>query len=262
MRARAVVEVERRGGRDVAVGLRSEPPLTLRSTVDGVRLVGSGAGPLGGDDLALTVRVGVGASLDLSSVAASLVQPGPSGGRSRTVVEVDVADRGDLRLHLQPSVLVAGCDHESVLRIRLAPTASLVWRDEVVLGRHQEPSGSLRQRVDVEVGGVPLLRSEVSLGPAHPSASGPAGVGPARAVGSLLLVGDGIDHAVVEAVVMDDAVVEPYAGAVVAPLVLDGPGVLVSAVGDGPSAVAAALDAVLDALAVGPLARGIRTGRD
>jgi urease accessory protein len=254
-----VVEVERRGGRDVAVGLRSEPPLTLRSTVDGVRLVGSGAGPLGGDDLALSVRVGVGASLDLSSVAASLVQPGPSGHGSRTVVEVDVAERGVLHMHLQASVLVAGCDHESTVRFRLAPSSSLVWRDEVVLGRHGEPSGSMLQRVDVEVGGVVLLRNQVALGPAHPSSSGPAGVGPGRAVGSLLIVGDGIDAEAVAALVMDDEVVEPYAGAVVAPLVLDGPGVLVSAVGDGSAAVSAALDAVMGALSAGPVARGARS---
>jgi urease accessory protein len=144
MRARARVEVARRGGRDVAVALRSEPPLTLRSTVDGVRLVGSGAGPLGGDDLALDVRVGAGATLDLSSVAASLVQPGATGLGSRTTIDVEVAEGAHLHLHLQPSVLVAGCDHESVVRVRVGARSSLVWRDEVVLGRHDERSGSLR----------------------------------------------------------------------------------------------------------------------
>jgi urease accessory protein len=261
VKARALVEVQRRGGRDVAVALRSEPPLTLRATVDGVRLVGSGAGPLGGDDLALDVRAGPGASLDLSSVAASLVQPGPTGLASRTVTDVEVAEGARLHLHLQPSVLVGGCDHESFVGLRLGAGASLVWRDEIVLGRHDEPSGSLRQRVDVEVDGVALLRTEVGLGPAHGSSSGPAGIGPARAVGSLLIVDESLDVAAVEAVVLGDGVVEPYGGVVVAPLVLDGPGVLVSAVGDGPSAVADALDAVVGALTAGPLAALARTIR-
>jgi urease accessory protein len=219
-----------------------------------VRLVGSGAGPLGGDDLALDVRVGAGATLDLSSVAASLVQPGATGLGSRTTIDVEVAEGAHLHLHLQPSVLVAGCDHESVVRVRVGDRSSLVWRDEVVLGRHDERSGSLRQRVDVEVGGVALLRTEVALGPALGYSSSPAGVGTARAVGSLLVVDDAVDRASVEAIVLDDGVVRPYCGAVVAPLVLEGPGVLVSAVGDSPSAVADALDAVAQALAEGPLA--------
>jgi urease accessory protein len=253
MRARAKVEVERRDGRDVAIALRSEPPLTLRATVDGVRLVGSGAGPLGGDDLALEVRVGAAASLDLSSVAASLVQPGPTGLGSRTSVDVEVAAGGRLHMHLQPMVLVAGCDHESTVRIVLDGTASLVWRDEVVLGRHDETSGSVRQRIDVEVGGVVLLRNEVGIGPRW-SSSGPAGIGSAHAVGSLLVVGPGIDREAVHAAVLADGVIAPFSGAVVAPLLLDGPGALVSAVGDGPTAVADALDAVVAALAMGPLA--------
>ena len=48
--------------------------------------------------------------------------------------------------------------------------------------------------------------------------------------------------------------IAPFSGAVVAPLLLDGQGVLVSAVGDGLTAVADALDAVVGALAMGPLA--------
>ena len=237
----------------MAVALRSEPPLTLRSTVDGVHLVGSGAGPLGGDDLALDVRVGPGAALDLSSVAASLVQPGPHGDGSRTVVDVEVGVGAHLHLHLQPMVLVAGCEHESLVRVRMGAGASLMWRDEVVLGRHAEPSGSLRQRVHLDVAGEVLLRNELVVGPLSPWSLGPAGVGGARAFGSLVVVDEGLDTSAVEAIVLDDAVVAPFSGVVVAPLVLDGPAVVISAVGDRPSAVGDALDAVFRAMVAGPL---------
>jgi urease accessory protein len=64
-----------------------------------------------------------------------------------------------------------------------------VFRDIVVRGRHREASGSLRQRLDVEVAGRPLLRNELRLGPRWPGADGPAGAGDAHAVAQTLAVG-------------------------------------------------------------------------
>jgi urease accessory protein len=117
---------------------------------------------------------------------------------------------GSLTWEPQPTILVAGCDHRATTRIELASDATLVWRDEVVLGRHAECSGSLLQRLHVDRGGVPLLRTELPAGPRWPGAEGPAGTAGALVVSSLLVVGmpepglpDGADGAVMR--LADDA---------------------------------------------------------
>lgn len=246
MRARAwVVVTAGADGRSVCSRLRSDPPLTLRQTLDGVHLVGSGAGPLGGDDLALAVAVEAGAELRLAAVAASLAMPGPNGAPSRFALDVDVGPGGALRLLGAPLVLVAGCDHHVDVRIRLGRGAALVWRDEVVLGRHDEPSGSLRQRVAVDLDDRPLWRSELAVGPRSPGFDGPAVLAGARAVGSLLLVG---------AAGAPGATMPPVGGARAAASPLDGPATLVTALATSGGRLAAALDAVR-CEAQGPWAR-------
>ncbi|MEA3056968.1 MAG: urease accessory protein [Actinomycetota bacterium] len=189
MRARASVVVERVGDRDRCTTLVSSPPLTLRDTPDGLFLVASGAGPVGGDDLTVDITVESSASATIRSAAASLVLPGPSGAASSMRVHARVS--GDLRWLPEPTVLVRGCDHTTVARIDLVASGSVLWREEVVLGRHGEPSGSLLQRLHVDVCGRPLLRNELPVGPRWPGADGPAGLGGAGAVGALLGVGVG-----------------------------------------------------------------------
>ena len=80
MEAHAAIRVDRTGGRPRLVELRSDPPLTVRSTPDPsrpdvacVHLIGSGAGPLGGDELHLDIEVGDGAELKVGAVAASML---------------------------------------------------------------------------------------------------------------------------------------------------------------------------------------------
>lgn len=191
MRAEAVVEVEQRGGRSVCARLRSEPPITLRRTGDGVvHQVGSGAGPIGGDELVLRVRVGPGASLTLRTVAAAIVLPGPTGAPSHVLLDADVADGGHLAVLPEPQVIAAGADHEVRTRVRLGVGATLTWRDESVFGRHGEVGGSLLHRLRVDRGEVPLVRTDVAAGPRWPDSPGPAGLDGARCLGTLLVVGD------------------------------------------------------------------------
>ena len=191
VRAAAAIEAERvpgAGGTRLPV-LRSAPPITLRRTApDQVHLVGTTAGPVGGDDLALTVRIGAGAALRVASVAASLVYPGPSGRRSSFRVTADVGPGARLSWETEPTVLVRGCDHEATVHVRLAGGACLFWREVVVLGRHDEPSGSLLQRLRVDRDGHPLVRNDLAVGPAWPGSLGPAGVGAARAVATARVV--------------------------------------------------------------------------
>jgi urease accessory protein len=229
VRASAAVEVVAAGGRSRCAVLRSDPPFTFRQTGDILSWVGTAAGPVGGDELALVVDVGAGAELTLASVAASLVHPGPSGAPSKTAIRVAVASGARLRWAPRPTVLVRGCDHHAEIAIDLAADAALLWRDEVVLGRHGEATGSLRQRLTIDRAGAPLLRTELAVGPRWPASLGPAGTAGARAVGTIVAVGIDLVPVAADGVRM---AVQPLA---------DG-ALLLTAVADRPGALSTALD--------------------
>jgi urease accessory protein len=191
-RARIVAERGARPGAPRFTSLRSEPPLTLRRTPDAIYVVGSSAGPLTGDDLRLDVTVGTGTALTIRSAAAVLAQPGVVDGPSRLSNHLTLGAGASLRWLPEPTVLVQGCDHEARTRIHLAGDARLLWRDEVVLGRHGEPPGSLWQRLSIDVvdgdDAGPLLRNDLTVGDRWPGAAGPAGIGDGTgAVGSVLV---------------------------------------------------------------------------
>ena len=189
MKASARVGVEHRRGRSRCTTLASAPPLSFRATDAALYLVGTAAGPVGGDDLTLDVAVAAGASLTVRSVAAQLVLPAPNPAPSTLRMTVEVGPGATLHWLPEPTVLVRGADHRLTTTVAMEADADLVWRDEVVQGRDAEPGGSLLHRFRVERDGVPLLCTELALGPAWPTAAGPAGTGAARVVTSLLLVG-------------------------------------------------------------------------
>jgi urease accessory protein len=166
--------------------LRSEVPIVLRETPDALYLVGGAGGPLGGDDLALEVDVGPGARLTVRTAAASVALPGPGPGPSRLRVSVTVADGGVLHWLPEPVVVAKGCDHRMETTLALQNGAELVWREELILGRHGEEAGSVLTRTTVDVGRAPLLRHELALGPRHPGWAAPSVTAGARAVGSVL----------------------------------------------------------------------------
>ena len=187
--AHAQLVAERRDAGTRCSVLRSQPPLTLRATPDAVYLVGTAAGPLGGDDVRLDVTVAAGAELTVRSVAATTLLPGARGGRSRGRVDVAVGPGACLRWRPRPVIVTAGADHVATTTLELAGDASLWWREEVVLGRHGEAPGSLLQGLRVDVAGHPVLRHDLALGPRWPGSLGPAGTAGARAVGMVLVVG-------------------------------------------------------------------------
>ncbi|MBP2702679.1 urease accessory protein UreD [Microbispora sp. RL4-1S] len=174
--------------------MRSDPPLTLRQTGPGrVHLVATGAGPLGGDRLALGVDVAPGTSLEIRSVGATLVLPGHVPGESSMTVHARVGAGATLRFLPEPTVLAAGCSHRMTVRLSLAPDATVVWREEIVFGRHGERPGRCHTRFDATVfdttgAGRPLLRQDLVVGDGHTDGS-PAVYGDARCVGSTLVAG-------------------------------------------------------------------------
>ncbi len=188
MKARARIAVAAVGGRTRPVCLRSEPPLVVRSTPDAVYLVGGAAGPLGGDDLALDIEVGPGAELEVRTAAASIALPGVYKTRSRLVIDAHVSDGGYLRWLPEPSVASAGCNHFVEVRLALDGAVRVLWRDELIGGRHGEQPGRWRTRLSVDRDGSPVLRHGIHIGEYAPGWAGPAVADGARAIGSLLIV--------------------------------------------------------------------------
>jgi urease accessory protein len=252
--ARVVATLDGRGRTRLDV-LRGESPLLLRRTgphlsrssgggPDGggtapaengagvtVHLVGGAAGPLRGDELRLEIEVGAGAWLEFRSVAASLALPGRSFlPASRLTVTASVAAGGTLRYLPEPLIAAAGCDHVAVTRVDVAEGGSLLWRDDLVCGRHDEESGDVRADMTVRYGGTTIYRHELSVGPGAPGWSGAAVLGGGRAVGTLIAAGPGTEPA------------GPAATETAAVMPLARGGLLVSAVGADIRQVSAALD--------------------
>lgn len=207
MRALAAVGTRLASGRTVLSPLRSAPPLTLRQTgKHTVHLVSTAAGPLGGDHFELDIDVAAGTTLEVASVASTLVLPGD--GPSLMRVTARVADGATLRFLPEPTVLAAGCHHRMEVRLALEGDARVWWREEIVFGRYGEAAGRCHSRFDATLDGRALLRQEFAVGDLAIDAS-PAVYGSARCVGNLLLV----DHAVRKAAVGEGVAVLPLATA-------------------------------------------------
>jgi urease accessory protein len=215
--SRAAVAAERGpDGRTRVTRLRSDGPLAPRESGGAVYLVGAGAGPLGGDDLELAVDVGPGACLTVRSAAASLVLPGRRNHPSRLAVRARVGAGARLVFEPEPAIAAAGCDHRALAEVSLERGATLVWREEIVLGRYGERPGRYMSRFDVTYDRLPLLRHELRV---DENADSAAVLGSAKAAGTVLLAGESLTR-------------EPYAAEGLAVLPLAGPAVLVTALAE------------------------------
>lgn len=183
--------------------MRSQAPLMLRPTretlpsclsrwntdahaVASVRLAAGAAGPLGGDQLRIDIRVGERATLIVNAVAATLLLPGPHGSESSSQVNISVASGGTLVWLPGRQIAAEGCRHASVTGVNLESGARLYAREELMLGREGEVPGSLRQRLRVTNDGDPVYDQEVVVGVAGWQSS--AVTGGRRALGSIMLV--------------------------------------------------------------------------
>lgn len=166
--------------------LRTPAPIGARLAGGALHLLGTAAGPLGGDRLRLEVTVGAGTRLTVRSVAASVAQRG-DGTPSRHHVEAVVEDGAELDWLVEPLIAAAGCDHRSSARVSLGSGASVAWRDEVVLGRTGEAPGRCTSAVRIERDGVAVLHHELST--ERSGWDGPAVVAGAKVIGQLAVVG-------------------------------------------------------------------------
>lgn len=151
--------------------VRCAPPLTLRQVrgeaQDGeqrceLRLVGTAAGPLAGDDLALSLVLRPGARATLRAAGASVAQGG--GGRT-LVIRAELGEGADLIAEPGTLVACAGSRVEVRVEIALGAGAAVDWRELIVLGRTGETPGQVTLRWDVTRCGQPVLRQFADLSP-------------------------------------------------------------------------------------------------
>lgn len=206
-------------------------------------LAAGAAGPVGGDELDLTIRVGTGSTLVLTEVSHTLLLPGRDAARSQTRVHVEVGDHATLVWLPEPLIAARGCDHVNDVEVLLHPRSRLLLREEALLGRHGEAPGRLRQRLRVSREGLPVFHQDLRVG--TPTSRAPSVMAGCRAVGSLLVVdgtvplriGRETRERAPSLLVGDQAAVLPLATG----------GALVSAVADGNLQLRAALEAGLEA---------------
>jgi len=187
-RARIVARAQQDGTTHL-VTIAGETPLLLRRTPDPdgldtaqILLMGGAAGPIGGDDLAYRVDVGEGAKVEVRSMAASLALPGPGGAQSTLACDVKVGPGAILHWTPEPLIAVRGANHAVHANLEIAEDAELVWREDVVLGREDEETGSVRSRLRILRGGRVVFDHEFAVGPRYPGSLGPAGTAGYRRV--------------------------------------------------------------------------------
>ncbi|WP_116449341.1 urease accessory protein UreD [Blastococcus litoris] len=190
---RTVVEVVARagpGGRTVLPVVRATGQLAVRRTgPSSVHLVATAFGPLGGDDVRVSLVVEEGATLAVRSVAAAVALPSrgdPRPSAQRVIAEVS----GTLDLRLEPTVVAVRAHHVADLAVTLDEGAVLTATEQVLLGRTGEEPGRWTGTTRVERAGRPLLHTTVGLGPGEPAWLPP--VAP-RAYASTVHIGAGAD---------------------------------------------------------------------
>jgi len=151
--------------------LSCEPPLTLRQVrCDDpgrceLRLVGSAAGPLAGDDLSLALRLRACARATLRATGASLAQGRDGGAAASLSVYAELAAGACLVADPGALIACAGSRVDVRLELVLSADASVEWHELVVLGRTGERPGQATMRWDVTRAGRPVLRQFVDLVP-------------------------------------------------------------------------------------------------
>ncbi|MFI2348142.1 urease accessory protein UreD [Streptomyces sp. NPDC019443] len=180
--------------RDGLPVLVSDGPLAVRRTrgtgpYTRVTVVGAMSAPLGGDRLAIEADVEEGARLLVDSAAATIALPGRTPEQAHYDVRLTVGEDAELRWLPEQLISAYGSDLRMRTRVELAATARLVLREEQILGRYGEQSGTLATRLTVHRAGRPLLDQELGYGPGAPGGwDGAAVLAGHRAVGQLLVV--------------------------------------------------------------------------
>lgn len=192
-----------------------------------VHLVGGAAGPVGGDELHLSVHLGRGANVRVHSVAASLALPAARPCESTLDISVRIEAGATLVWSPQPLIAVHGARHRTTVRVEMAEHARLTWHEQTLLGRHGEQPGSTVTRLRVRRADRLLLDHTLATGPQHPGSLGPAVTAADRASATALIVDPSWTHPPRA----DGPTIKPRddAHGAIAVLPLDGPAVVITA---------------------------------
>lgn len=181
--------------------------------------------PLGGDRLRIEATAEHDAHLHITSAAATIALRGPTTEHATYDVHLTVAERASLHWLPQPLISAARSNLRQSCTIDLAPTARLLLREEIVLGRAGEPPGRLATRLTVRRDSRPLLDQQAMYGPGAPGWDGPAVLAGHRAVGQILIIDPALQPQPPHVRLLGD---DPEAGqALLAPLA--GPAILITA---------------------------------
>ncbi|MCW2541595.1 MAG: urease accessory protein ureD [Frankiales bacterium] len=193
MRAVAMV-----GAGGVLSSVVSGPPITIRKVLSEdpevchLCVVGSAAGPLPGDDVHFDLRIGEGARARLTATGANLAQGQIGAMASRLVSDVAVLAGGHLDAESAPLIACAGSAVQVEVRVRLADTAGIRWRELLVLGRTDEPAGAVTLSWHVKRASRPVLIQSVDLD--HPALrTWPGLLDGRRVMASMLVSEPGLD---------------------------------------------------------------------
>jgi urease accessory protein len=234
--------------------LRSEPPLLLRITGAAtsdifpgchgaqVHLVAGTAGPLGGDQLHLTINVAATTNLFLREVGSTLLLPGQHADTSVTRTRIHVAPGATFTWEAEPIIAAHGCNHHNDVHITLDDGAHLLLRESIVLGRHGEQPGDLRQRLRIRYADKPLYTQELTIGTHAPGWAGPAISGGHQALGSIIVINSALCHNYLIPAPGPETAVSP----------LPGPGLIITAVAPDALALSQQLNAALRTLLQDP----------
>jgi urease accessory protein len=150
-----------------------------------VSLVPDGALLLAGDTVSIHIAVGAGARLELVEPAGTVAY-GMHDGSASWAVSIDLAPAASLVWAGEPFVVSAGADVTRTTTVRMGWGAMLAMRETLVLGRHGEVPGRIRQDVTAcGHNGTPMLAESLEIGPG----SSPLLLGGTRVIGSVLTLG-------------------------------------------------------------------------
>lgn len=193
VRATAVIRAVHNGSLTTVPRLRNSGPFHLHQTQSHgewarVSVISSMCAPLGGDRLALDVTAEEHTKLEVSTAAATIALPGATGALATYDVRLTVADHAMLTWLPKPLISARGSTLRQTCTVALAPTAAVILREELLLGRVPEPPGRLTTRLTVTRDRRPLINQQTDYGGTAPAWDGPAVLGGHRATGQLLVI--------------------------------------------------------------------------
>jgi urease accessory protein len=178
-------------GRTILTDSRQEPPLKVvrAFTLDDgsalAHLHNVSGGLLGGDRLAQSVRVGAGASVQLTTTGATrLYRPREEAGTVTQLNEITVGENALLEYVPDAIIPFAGARYSQRTTIRLASGAGLFWWEILAPGREARGEIFEYERVEMKTDlvalGQPIAAERVSLEPRSRNISDLARLGPYR----------------------------------------------------------------------------------